>query len=80
MSDLQVENSTTARRADLYRRIAAVWDEMPDTFQATELYDKINLTRHNHPGQRMVIASILTNDMKARQVIKPGGKRFWRKA
>lgn len=79
MSKLQVENSTTSRRAVLYQKIATVIDQMPDRFQATELYERAGIKRHNHPGHRMMIASILQQDFKLLQITQPGGKRHWKK-
>ena len=78
-SDRQIESSTSARRAILFRKISAVIDQMPEKFQATELYEAAGIENHKQPQHRMLISSILQQDFRLLQITKPGGKRFWMK-
>lgn len=77
-SERQVEASTAARRAAIYKKIAAVIESMPDRFRALDLYKAAGITRHNHPGQRMMIASVLRHDFGCEQV-GDIGRQHWRK-
>lgn len=77
--DKQVEASTSARRASIYAKIAAVIDSMPDRFKAVDLYKAAGIQNHNHPGHRMMIAAVMSQDFKCESIIQPGGKRYWRK-
>lgn len=79
-SERQVANSTTARRAGIYKQIAAVWDQVPETFRAVDLYEMAGIDKHNHPGHRMMIASVLTESFRARQIKRPNGSSWWRKS
>lgn len=78
-SDRQVEASTTTRRADIYRRIRKVFDQLPARFKATELYDLAGILNHTNPGHRMMIASVLEYDFKCIQIRTPSGKSSWKK-
>ncbi len=77
-SDKQVEASVAARRASLYEKIASVFDSMPHRFKPTDLYKAAGITHHNHPGQRMMIASVLMHDFRCEKVGERN-KELWRK-
>lgn len=79
MTTKQIEASTTARRADIYRKIAAVIDQMPQRFKATELYQAAGISDKSSPGHRAMIASVLAQDFKCESITQPGNKRYWRK-
>ena len=78
-SDIQVEASTSARRAAIYRKVASVIDQMPDRFKATDLYKAAGIQDNGSPGYRMMIASVLAQDFKCESIQRPGGSRYWRK-
>lgn len=75
----QIEASMAARRASLRSKIAAVIDQMPQRFKATELYHAAGIPDSKSPGHRAMIASVLAQDFKCDAITQPGNKRYWRK-
>jgi hypothetical protein len=77
MSELQVESSMSARRAILFRKLAAVLPQMPERFMAGQLYDAAGINWKN-PAQRLLLASILGSSLHCTRV-KNGSNWIWRK-
>lgn len=79
-SDKQVEASASSRRAIVYRQISAVFDQMPDRFEATQLYMAAGIKKHRNPVMRALVASVLNQDFKCeRSFSEHGSSRYWRK-
>lgn len=79
-SDKQVEASAATRRGNVYRKIAAVFDMLPERFKPSELYKLADLPSTKSPQQRIFIASILERDFKC-VIVAASGKngRYWKK-
>ena len=76
----QVEASTTKNRGQVYQQIAAVFEQLPERFKATELYELAKLPSTHSMQRRMLIASVLAHDFKCVQIMSPGGRgRHWKK-
>lgn len=73
----QGSSAVAGRRAQIYKRIAEVWDKVPEYFQATELYELAGL--NPAPVARQMIAAVLKDSFKCQQIGLETGKRKWRK-
>jgi len=79
-NEKQVEASTTKNRGLVYQQIAAVFDQLPERFKATELYELAKMPSTHSMQRRMLIASVLVHDFKCMQMNSPGGRgRHWKK-
>jgi hypothetical protein len=77
-TERHMEAMRVGQRGALYRQIAAVFDDLPDRFNAAELYARAAIKSHRDPHVRMTVASILNQDFHCDQIVKWSG-RTWRK-
>ena len=69
--------SIDVRRANIYKRIAAVFDQLGDEFKPSELYELTGIK--NAFGPRVIVASVLTQSFGCTIVEDYTPRRRWRK-
>lgn len=75
--DKRRTNSLDVRRANIYKRISEVWDQLGDEFKAPELYKLTGIK--NVFANRIIVASVLTQSFGCTIVEDYTPRRRWKK-
>jgi hypothetical protein len=73
----QGEASVSARRASMYRKVLAIFDQVPDKFQARQVCELAGIKKIQTEYQ--VLAKILEQDFKCIQAGYTSHDRHWKK-
>lgn len=75
--DKRRTNSMDVRRANIYKRISEVWDQLGDEFKPSELYELTGIK--NAFGPRVIVASVLVDCFGCTIVGDNTPRRRWKK-
>ena len=75
--DKRRTQSLDSRRANIYRRISSVWDQLGDEFKASELYKLAGIK--NVFANRILVASVLAESFNCTIVGDFTPRRRWKK-
>lgn len=75
--DKRRTNSMDVRRANIYKRVSEVWDQLGDEFKPSDLYELTGIK--NVFANRIFVASVLTQSFGCTIVEDYTSRRRWRK-